>query len=253
MSVSDKGAAAQLGHVWQELRKPFPKEVMGLLPKVSCYACAKASKEARSPLDKHCAKHSMIKCKDCQAYISEAHIHLDFVGHAPVTDRLNSVLGPDNWDWDPLAVDDRGLPALDAKGNLWIKLLVRKSSDSPWAKRLGYGDGSDSMKELIGDALRNAAMRFGIALDLWTKDELESTLAEPDLKNEKPTGNLMARDQKAEIVHLLDTYFDVALDDMVDYVRSKYSLDLKKMTANEADDLLGMLRRDGARMMEPTA
>ena len=30
------------------------------------------------------------------------------------------------------------------------------------------GDGSTSSKELIGDALRNGAMRFGIALDLWT-------------------------------------------------------------------------------------
>ena len=30
------------------------------------------------------------------------------------------------------------------------------------------------MKERIGDAIRNAAMRFGVALDLWSKEELES-------------------------------------------------------------------------------
>ena len=38
--------------------------------------------------------------------------------------------------------------------------------------------GGDAMKEIIGDALRNAAMRFGAALDLWHKGELHPD--EPD-------------------------------------------------------------------------
>jgi hypothetical protein len=43
--------------------------------------------------------------------------------------------------------------------------------------RLGYGDsqgktGGNAIKEAIGDALRNAGMRFGAALDLWHKGEL---------------------------------------------------------------------------------
>ena len=29
------------------------------------------------------------------------------------------------------------------------------------------------MKEVIGDAIRNAGMRFGMALDLWTSSDLE--------------------------------------------------------------------------------
>ncbi len=42
-------------------------------------------------------------------------------------------------------------------------------------RHVGCGDagqktGGDAMKERIGDALRNAGMRFGIALDLWHKD-----------------------------------------------------------------------------------
>ena len=54
---------------------------------------------------------------------------------------------------------------------MWIKLTVCGVT------RLGYGDaqgksGGDAMKERIGDALRNAAMRFGAALDLWHKGEL---------------------------------------------------------------------------------
>lgn len=90
---------------------------------------------------------------------------LDYVGHAAVTDRLLSV--DPEWSWEPLATDDFGLPVLDREGNLWIRLTVHGHT------RLGVGDGP-SMKVRIGDALRNAAMRFGVALDLWSKEELES-------------------------------------------------------------------------------
>ena len=97
-------------------------------------------------------------------------IMLSYVGHAALTDRL---LDADPaWNWEPLHIDPAtGLPALDAIGGLWIKLTVCGVT------RLGYGDAGDkkgcnAMKERIGDALRNAAMRFGAALDLWHKGEL---------------------------------------------------------------------------------
>lgn len=89
---------------------------------------------------------------------------LDYVGHAATTDRLLSV--DPNWTWEPFATDERGLPALDGKGNLWIRLTVCGHT------RIGVGDGKTA-KECIGDAIRNAAMRFGVALDLWSKEELE--------------------------------------------------------------------------------
>lgn len=88
---------------------------------------------------------------------------LDYVGHAAVTDRLLTV-DPD-WSWEPLAVGPDGLPAYDRAGNLWIRLTVCGVT------RIGVGDGK-SAKECIGDALRNAAMRFGVALDLWAKENL---------------------------------------------------------------------------------
>ena len=97
-------------------------------------------------------------------------VMLSYVGHAALTDRL---LDADPcWNWEPLRIDPAtGLPALDAIGGLWIKLTVCGVT------RLGYGDagekkGCNAMKERIGDALRNAAMRFGAALDLWHKGEL---------------------------------------------------------------------------------
>ena len=71
------------------------------------------------------------------------------------------------------------MPAYDEIGGLWIKLTVRGVT------RLGYGDangktGSNAIKEIIGDAIRNAAMRFGAALELWHKGELTSTISETD-------------------------------------------------------------------------
>lgn len=231
--------------VWAELRKPFPKDVMGLLPKVSCYGCSEATKAARSALDKHCNKHAMKKCAGCGAYITEGHIHLDYVGHAATTDRLNNVVGPDGWSWEPLAYGQDGLPQLDRNGNLWIKLTVKG------VVRLGYGDGSNSMKELIGDALRNAAMRFGIALDLWSKDELESTLEDPSLKSEKLTaprgkpaaegfthGTFATQIQKQQIKAYLIGQ-GVKDDNMATVLATVYGVfDPKNMSESEADRVI---------------
>lgn len=152
---------------WKELRKPFPKEAVGLLPK---------------PYKKDSPKG---KCSDCKGYHGLPAVHLDYVGHAAVTDRLLEV--DPEWNWVPLAIDERGMPALDSDRNLWIKLTVLGVT------RLGVGDGSN-MKELIGDAIRNAAMRFGVALDLWSKEELESTLDDPSAKNEKKSNPATPQD-----------------------------------------------------------
>ncbi|MBC7940053.1 MAG: hypothetical protein H7Z19_09875, partial [Chitinophagaceae bacterium] len=138
------------------LRKPFPREVVGILPK---------------PYKKESPKG---KCNECNGFHGLPAVHLDFVGHAAITDRLLSV--DPEWSWEPMALTTEGLPQLDRQGNLWIRLTVCGTT------RIGVGDGM-SMKELIGDALRNAAMRFGVALDLWSKDELESTLDQPEKQN----------------------------------------------------------------------
>lgn len=142
------------------LRAPFPPEKVGKLPKVTCSGC----RDARSRV---CDKHRKSKCTDCGAWITDAHLHLDFVGHADTTDRLLEV--DPAWTWEPFALDARGLPALDDNGGMWIRLTVCGVT------RIGYGDadgkrGGNAVKEAIGDSLRNAAMRFGVALDLWRKE-----------------------------------------------------------------------------------
>lgn len=103
------------------------------------------------------------------SYLPKGGTKLAYVGHAALTDRLLDV--DPAWSWEPLALGANGLPVIDDAGGLWIRLTVLGVT------RLGYGDagqkkGGDAMKERIGDALRNAAMRFGAALDLWHKGEL---------------------------------------------------------------------------------
>lgn len=87
---------------------------------------------------------------------------LDYVGHAAVTDRLLTV--DPLWSWEPFSIGPDGLPAMQGQ-NLWIRLTICGVT------RIGVGDGK-SAKECIGDAIRNAAMRFGVALDLWAKENL---------------------------------------------------------------------------------
>jgi hypothetical protein len=103
--------------------------------------------------------------------LPRAGIMLDYVGHAAATARL---LDADiEWNWQPMALDD-GLPRIirrDGCLELWITLTIDGTT------RIGVGtvaDASadqDTAKELIGDAIRNAAMRFGVALDLWRKHD----------------------------------------------------------------------------------
>jgi hypothetical protein len=119
-------------------------------------------------------------------------ILLDFVGHGYLTARLLDV--DPAWNWEPVAFDERGLPLLDENGGLWIKLTVCGVT------RLGYGDaggrkGPNAIKESIGDALRNAGMRFGLALDLWCKGDPDA----PEPPKPKTPADL-ARDKLADLV-----------------------------------------------------
>lgn len=143
------------------LREPFEDRHISPLPKPT-----KAQND--------CDNKDKVRCRICNGWHHPHVVHLDYVGHAAATHRL---LDADlNWTWEPVAWTPEGLPRFDALGGLWIWLTVCG------VKRLGYGnatkkDGAasspgDRDKEVIGDAIRNAAMRFGVALDLWHKGDL---------------------------------------------------------------------------------
>jgi site-specific DNA-cytosine methylase len=144
-----------------KLRAPFPANQISKLPKPT----KKQTDDVKADFKKG------IRCVVCGSWHHPDVVHLDYVGHAALTDRL---LDTDiNWSWEPVGFTPEGLPALDRNGGLWIKLTVCGVT------RYGYGaadgkSGGDAMKEMIGDALRNAAMRFGAALDLWHKGDLHA-------------------------------------------------------------------------------
>jgi len=98
---------------------------------------------------------------------------LDFVGHADVTKMLLEISA--EWTWEPVAFDNDGLPAYRVENGMahmagWMTIHG--------VRRLGIGSVQaskpDLLKELVSDFIRNAAMRFGVCLALWTKQEWES-------------------------------------------------------------------------------
>ena len=133
---------------------------------------------------------------------------LDYVSHAWVTDRLLQV--DPEWTWEPVGFDADGLPKFDENGGLWIKLTVCGVT------RYGYGepqgrDKFDQRKGAIGNAIRVAALRFGVALDLWAKEapvevapvakpKAASTAAMKMIERIKVSGSLV---ELSEIVPLI--------------------------------------------------
>lgn len=179
------------------LREPFPASLVGKLPK--------------------------------------AGITLDYVGHGAVTSRLLEV--DPEWTWEPLAFDQDGLPrfTLDASGNpiaFWIKLTVGGVS------RLGCGtckgNQFDAEKVLIGDAIRNAAMRFGVALDLWIKGQAE------DDEQFAGTGYVEREDPaipglRSSVQAAIDKLTDVEKDALKAWFAEKNLPPVKRMNAAQAD------------------
>jgi hypothetical protein len=160
-----------------KLRAPFTPEQIGVKPKLTCSACSK----------KECKVHEKRTCRECGNFISPQHIHLSYVGHAEVTDRLLEI--DPEWDWEPVADGPDGLPAFDVFGGIWIRLTIAGVT------RLGYGApdagkrGPDAIKEAIGDAIRNGALRFGVALDLWgaTYDKIPAPAGGRRRKADQPS------------------------------------------------------------------
>ena len=110
---------------------------------------------------------------------------LDYVGHADITERLLDI--DPEWNWQPCRWHE-GVPEFerDKSGKpvgLWIRLTVCGVT------RLGYGSvdstAFDAEKQLIGDALRNGAMRFGVALELWSKTERTASASAPQVKAQR--------------------------------------------------------------------
>lgn len=95
---------------------------------------------------------------------------LDYVGHAAVTDRLNRI--DPGWNYEIVErvevehPDGRHLIAIIGAITIGGKTMIEAGDvDRPGR----YGE---ELKLAIGDFIRRGAMRFGVALDLWSKEDL---------------------------------------------------------------------------------
>jgi hypothetical protein len=179
------------------------------------YATPPAGYVSKLPKGKE-DKEKRRTCSTCGGYHDPSMFHLDYVGHADVT-RILLEADP-RWNWEPLAATDQGLPLFerDGRGNavgLWIRLTVGDMT------RLGYGSceagKAEAEKELIGDALRNAAMRFGVALDLWSKSDAGDGGGRdtaPDRSAPDPRVQAQHDELLAELETLLDNAADIGAE-----------------------------------------
>lgn len=215
-----------------KLREPFAENQISKLPKPT-----KPQTDAvRADFKKG------IRCKECGAWHHPDVIHLDYVGHAAATDRL---LDADlRWTWDPVP-DPASLGLPTVPGGMWIKLTVDGVS------RYGFGSadgktGGDAVKEIIGDAIRNAGMRFGMALDLWHKGVLHADdEGEPStVEAKQPEPSLITKPQWAKIIALLE-----ATNTNADAVLKRAQVDdLKKLTDAQAIKAINLLEDKLAKM-----
>ena len=158
-------------------------------------------------------------------------MQLDFVGHADIT-RILLEIDP-HWRWVPIAWDN-GRPAIHIENGIatmWGELTLLGQA------RLGVGsvraDKQELDKELVGDFLRNAAMRFGIALSLWTKQEWEdlgapATPAPKQKAAPKPTEDANAPLAKQKLIDFAKACAKEDLDHEV--VADHAGVDLTKAT-----------------------
>jgi len=207
----------------EKLRGPFAPNLISKLPKPT----KKQTDEVKANFK------AGIRCDICGGWHHPSVIHLDYVGHAALTDRLLNV--DPLWNWEPMALDENGLP-MYSKDGLWIKLTVLGMT------RLGFGDaqgktGPNAIKEMIGDGLRNAGMRFGMALDLWHKGDLH---VEDDLEEKRKPPQKEREEKKAfDIPEEFQGSYDVLMGQLNDLGTYQSALDWMTDNGDNFAEMLG--------------
>lgn len=146
----------------QQLAADFPQEQIEKLPK--------PLKGGRDQPRFQCKRGTQASADGyfCGGYHSRA-IHLDYIGHATITERLNRV--DPFWTIEFMVKNpETGEPKVDADGT-WFNMTVLGVTRPCVGDAGGKGLTANGRKELIGDAIRNGAMRFGVGTYLWSKSE----------------------------------------------------------------------------------
>lgn len=255
--------AAQYEQKLTELRAPFPADQIEKLPKQ-----VKSFKQDPQQGKWQCRQGTNASADRiyCGGYHARS-VHLDYIGHATITERLNAV--DPFWTINFLVTHpDTGVPFLDPSGT-WFTMTVLG------ATRICVGDFGrngvnhpDGRKELIGDAIRNGAMRFGVGTYLWSKSEeaarrkIGEAEAQPDPEPQyaDPVGSGKAPAQEGEVT----TYTEDQWRDMfnnsasqgpyvfVDFVRWAYSNGAPEIILNALEPQMNSLNNEAQqRGMEP--
>lgn len=169
--------------------------------------------------------------------LPKAGISLDYVGHGSVTMIL---LGIDpEWTLEPIC-DERGIPIVETNAKnecvMWGRLTVLGHT------RLGVGScpggAFDREKQLVGDLLRNCAMRFGIATALWSKEEWSQPAPTPP-----PPPVTMASPQVVDMLAKgLGDLSEAELEQYAEWRKEHNIPSLRRgVTEDQADEIAGWL------------
>ncbi len=154
--------------LWNALRAPFGDDAV----EVRAEYTGDYEEDGRMP------DGSVSLCEVCGKEHPMPAKHLRYVGHARITQRLNEV--DPFWDWEPMAYDEKGQPLIE-DGGMWIYLTVLGVTHKGFGcARNVYG--ADAKKAVIGDAIRNAAMRFGCGLEMWFTQSEDEVMAKAPAK-----------------------------------------------------------------------
>jgi hypothetical protein len=177
---------------------------------------------------------------DMVGKLPKAGITLDYVGHATVTKILLDI--DPLWTLEPIC-DERGIPIVETNAKnecvMWGRLTVLGHT------RLGVGScpggAFDREKQLVGDLLRNCAMRFGIATALWSKEEWSQPAPTPP-----PPPVVMASPQVVDMLTAGLAALTEAELEQYNAWRQEHNIpSLRRgVTEDQADEITGWLDAD---------
>jgi hypothetical protein len=168
--------AADRNPIWAHLARPFESDWIEKLPKNLKRGDEKKARCEDTPAGRTVSADGYY----CGGWHAKS-LHLDYVGHAGITMRLNEDVGPENWGLTPMGRNEQGLPIYN-RGEFWVALRILD------VVKFDLAESFNTIQEAWGDGLRRAAMRFGIGTDLWSKSDYafnrranaEEVAAQPD-------------------------------------------------------------------------
>ena len=174
------------------------------------------------------------------ATLPKGGVSLKYLGHSD-TSRALTECDP-FWSWEPMGYTDDGQPflTLNDQGQpvgLWAWLTVC-GCRRPCYGSVMPGKG-DAVKELIGDAIRNGAMRFGVAGALWSKaDSAGSHEKRSKAPRKKPEGDDTNEAGKANYDGLVKMYGETEVKAALAVMRISRWHELVGDVVDKVDDLL---------------